>query len=138
MEILIDDNTLISDIQKEFNSHFPFLKLEFFEFDINGKSVNSKDHLITDTKQPINKIRHIHLAGRISMNGHQKVSTFEQHFRENFGVNVQVFRKSGNAWLQTITTDSWTLAEQNAKGEEMKDAVAEATAENFEDYHEQQ
>lgn len=136
MEILIDDNTLLSDIQKEFNTHFPYLKLEFFEFDISGKSVNSKEHLITNTQQPINKIRHIHLAGHISMNGHQKVSTFEQHFRENLGVNVQVFRKSGNAWLQTITTDSWTLAEQNKKGEEMKDEVKEATSEDFEEYNE--
>ena len=137
MEILIDDNTLLSDIQKEFNSHFPYLKLEFFEFDISGKIVNSKEHLIKNNQQPINMIRHIHLGGHISMNGHQKVSTFEQHFKENFGVNVQVFRKSGNTWLQTTTTDSWTLAEQNKKGEEMRDAIAEVTSDNFEDYHEQ-
>jgi tyrosyl-tRNA synthetase len=42
-----------------------------------------------------------------------KVAELEGVFAKNFGLSVQVFRKSGNLWLQTTTTDNWTLAEQN-------------------------
>ena len=45
-----------------------------------------------------------------------KVSDFEKMFHDKFGLNVQVFRKSGNLWMQTTSTDHWTLAEQNRKG----------------------
>ena len=31
---------------------------------------------------------------------------------EEFGIHVQVLRKSGRVWLQTTATDDWTLAEQ--------------------------
>ncbi|MBL0329519.1 MAG: hypothetical protein IPP64_08920 [Bacteroidetes bacterium] len=136
MEIRIDDSIKLSEIQTEFNKHFPFLKLEFFEYDPTGKAVFTKENLINDTQQALSKIRHIHTPGHISLNGHQKVSTFEQHFRENLGVNIQVFRKSANAWLQTTSTDDWTLAEQNKKGEEMNHPVDNATPEDFEEYNE--
>ncbi|MBK6949217.1 MAG: hypothetical protein IPH16_15200 [Haliscomenobacter sp.] len=44
------------------------------------------------------------------------VREFEQAFYDTYGLNVQVFRRSGNIWIQTTATDSWTLAEQNRKG----------------------
>ncbi len=136
MEINIDDNTTIAEIQTEFNKHFPFLKLEFFEYNPLEKMVFTRDNLIIDTKQVLRKIRHIHIPGHINLNGHIKVSSFENNFRENFGLNIQVFRKSGNAWLQTTSTDNWTLAEQNKKGEEMNTPINKATSSDFEEYNE--
>ncbi len=44
------------------------------------------------------------------------VSELEQLFLTKYGLNAQVFRRSGNLWLQTSATDHWTLAEQNRKG----------------------
>jgi hypothetical protein len=29
---------------------------------------------------------------------------------------VQVFRKSGNVWLETSATDAWSLKQQNQEG----------------------
>ena len=63
-------------------------------------------------------IRKNHTSGELSIDGHQKTITFEENFLEHFGVNVQVFRKAGRIWLQTIMTDDWTLAAQEHKGEE--------------------
>jgi len=136
MEIIIDDNIKLSEIQTEFNKHFPFLKIEFFEYNPLGKTSFTQENMIKDVQQTLSKIRHIHIPGHISLNGHQKVSTFENHFRENMGVNIQVFRKSANAWLQTTSTDEWTLAEQNKKGEEMNHPINNATSEDFEEYNE--
>ena len=69
-----------------------------------------------DTNQTIGEIRTTHTDGDLSINGHQKVSTLESKFLEDYGLNVQVFRKSGNIWLQTTSTDHWTLTEQNEHG----------------------
>ena len=56
--------------------------------------------------------------GDLSIDGHLKTSTFENSFKTHFGVNVQVWRRSGNMWLQTTTTDDWTLAKQEQTGKE--------------------
>ena len=42
-------------------------------------------------------------------------------FGEVYGLGVQVFRKSGNVWLETTVTDSWTLKEQNDQGESLSE-----------------
>jgi hypothetical protein len=42
-----------------------------------------------------------------------KVGELENLFAEKFGLYVQLFRKSGKVWLQTTTTDTWTLKEQS-------------------------
>lgn len=136
MEILIDDNNKLAEIQMEFSKHFPFLKLEFFNFDPIAKDIFSKKNLIVDTNKTIGEIRHIHNLGTISINGHQMVSSLEQHFIQYFGIYIQVFRKSGNAWLLTSTTDSWTLSEQNKMGEEMSHAVKEEIVDDFDQFRE--
>ena len=37
-------------------------------------------------------------------------------FKEIYDLNVQVFRRSGNIWLQTTATDHLSLSAQNEKG----------------------
>ena len=46
-----------------------------------------------------------------------KVDTLQLH---HTGLGVQVFRKAGHNWLETIETDSLTLEEQNLLGLEYK------------------
>ncbi len=137
MEIIIDDNHKLCEIQEEFSKHFPYLKLEFFEFAQGEQKIFSKKNLIPDTTKTLGQIRHIHYPGHISINGHQKVSTLEELLMKNFGIAVQVFRKAGNTWLQTTATDNWTLSEQNKKGEEMNIVLKEEIANDFDQYHEQ-
>lgn len=136
MKIIIDDTTKISEIQSEFSKHFPFLKLEFFQFESTENKTFSKTNLVSNPETTLDKIRHLHVPGYISLNGHQLVSTFEKYLKENFGINAQVFRKSGKNWLQTTSTDNWTLSEQNKKGLEMNTAVVNPSSENFEEYQE--
>lgn len=137
MEIIIHDTFQLAEIQQEFSKHFPFLKIEFFEFEPGEKKIFSKENIITDTTKTLGETRHLHTAGLLSINGHLKVSTLEAHFRDNFGMDIQVFRKSGNTWLQTTATDDWTLAEQNKKGEEMSKNNNEEKVRDFDEYHEQ-
>lgn len=136
MKIIIDDNTQINEIQSEFNNYFPFLKLEFFQFNPTNENTFSKANMVTNSKTTLNKIRHLHVPGYISLSGNQLVSTFEKYLKENFGINAQVFRKSGPNWLQTTSTDNWTLSEQNKKGLEMETIIESPSSENFEEYQE--
>lgn len=111
----ITDNVTIREIQEAFSDKFPFLKLEFYS-ERHEAGEGSPDKVKLDPDQTIGDARTIDTEGDISINGHLKVSTLEHTFYEKYGLNVQVFRRSGDIWLQTISTDDWTLTEQNERG----------------------
>jgi hypothetical protein len=48
-----------------------------------------------------------------------KVKDLEKIFKDQFSLAMQVFRKSGNLWLETTMTDNWTLQQQNEHGREI-------------------
>lgn len=118
--ISIKDSQQLKDIKDDFNSKFPHLKLEFFSEEHKVGEASSKKSKFDDSLY-LKDIRTKHTEGELSLDGHQKTSTFESNFSNHFGVTVQVLRKSGNIWLQTTTTDDWTLAEQEQKGVEFDD-----------------
>ena len=53
------------------------------------------------------------------------VNDFEQNLQNEFGLSVQVFRKSMGTWIATTESDSWTFAKQNEKGEEASTNIPE-------------
>jgi hypothetical protein len=114
-EMKITDSKKLLDIKKEFSEKFPYLKLEFYAKE-HKEGEGSGANLKIDGDLTIGAVRSSHEEGDLSIDGHLKVSTFERMFFEKYGLNVQVFRKSGTIWLQTIKTDDWTLAEQNSRG----------------------
>jgi hypothetical protein len=119
MEIKITDDKSIEQIQKEFNDHYPFLNLEFYKTEHEpGQGSANRERI--DRKSTIANVRKRHNTGDLSIHGNQKVSTLESAFHDIYGLNVQVFRKSGKVWLQTTSTDEWSLSEQNRTGEEHK------------------
>jgi propionyl-CoA carboxylase beta chain len=81
----------------------------------------------------IQKIKNVHT---IAVESNFSVSNLEQKFENELGLFIQVFRKSGNVWLETSATDSWTLAEQNEEGE-MLAKTFKQERENFDDQIEQ-
>ena len=113
----IDDAKQLKEIKQAFNAHFPHLKLEFFSEEHHQGEGSARKAMYDDTLL-LKDIRKNHTEGELSIDGHQKTATFEEKFFEHFGVNVQVFRKAGRIWLQTILTDDWTLSQQEHKGEE--------------------
>ena len=113
--MLITDDKKVSEIQREFNQKFPSLKLEFYNEHHEAHEGSPNKELI-DARKTIGEIRSIHNSGDMSINGNLKVASLEQQMHEKYGLNVQVWRKSGGIWLQTTSTDNWTLAEQNERG----------------------
>lgn len=133
MELVINETKSVGEIQKSFNVRFPFLKISFFKrAHAVGEASPLSEMYHVDTL--IKDIRQKDKNGIISVDGDMQVNQIEMLFQEVFGLSVQIFRKSGKSWLQTTTTDSWTLNEQNLKGKEMNNPIA---SEEQQDYHEQ-
>lgn len=118
MQLHIAPDRLISDIQKEFNKMFPFLKIEFFNNRSFSRSGFSAQQIISQNR----KIGDTQLAikdGNIEIAEQMKVNELENIFKDQFSLAAQVFRKSGNIWLETTMTDNWTLQQQNNHGKEI-------------------
>lgn len=115
--LLISDNKQLKEIKAAFNAKFPHLKIEFFAEDHSTGEASSYKSMFDDELY-MKDIRTVQAEGELSINGHIKTGSLENSFKEHFGVNVQVWRRAGNIWLQTTTTDAWTLSEQERTGAE--------------------
>ena len=108
--------TTVQHIFNEFADKFPYLKLEFY----------TSSHADGEGSRKEDQVSHSTLIGSLNpslhdtelvFNGEQVVTDFEQMMKDRFRLNVQVFRKSADLWLQTTATDQWTLSKQNGKGQ---------------------
>lgn len=111
MILKIEDSRTISDLQDKFSQSFPLLKLEFYTHKHKWKYPSSGKELI-DSSAEIGSIRKKHDPGLLEIRSSYQTGKVERDFRELFGLNVQIFRKTQRSWVQTISTDNFTLAEQ--------------------------
>ena len=115
--MLITSRKSIEEIQREFGKLFPYLKLEFYKKSHKtGEGSPIKDEIKSDKllsdliEESVNK--------ELMIFPSMQVCELEQQFETLFNLHVQVWRKSGSIWLQTISTDEWTLEAQNSHGKE--------------------
>ena len=117
MNVVINDNMNIATVQQLFNEIFPFLKIEFFEKENRVNTVLTKKRIHNSNKKLIEfKIPQI-VETEICIHPNMTVTELEKELKKLYKIQTQVFRKSGNIWLETTITDGWTLKEQNNQGE---------------------
>jgi hypothetical protein len=116
MQIGIKPDAKVMDIQKEFNAFFPYLKLEFYKNLPQLNKPSPKAEKI-NPEESLKKINRMLEEGTINIDRKKTVSELVLDFWKNYSLSVLVFRKSGNLWIETSLTDSWTLAKQNSIGE---------------------
>jgi hypothetical protein len=117
MKLKIDVKARVKDLQREFASKYEFLKIEFF------KKIHVDNELSPNVQRidPVEKIGNLvktEKTGVIDINSNRTVAEVEADFRNQFGLSVQVYRKSGDLWIETSKTDHWTLNGQNEEGRE--------------------
>jgi hypothetical protein len=117
MEITINDHRKIFAVQNEFSEMFPSLKLEFYSKSNKGGGAPSSK-LMKHISKTIAECRTIHSSGHIKIQPQMTVGELEQGFRDVYGLSVQVFRKSGNSWLEDSENSNLTLEKQNEEGSE--------------------
>lgn len=115
MKMLITEEFLVRYIQDEFHVCYPHLKLEFFR-QPHGlyEGSHRADKVHPDTH--IDEIRDFHSAAWIDFGGYVTAAELEDQFTHLLGLSAQVFRKSGNVWLETTETDDLTLGELEERG----------------------
>lgn len=112
----------ISELKAQFSASFPFLKLEFFKVEHDPMKPTAKKEMINGDPMLV-EISASFKGGKLAIKSSMEVSTLESMFSDFFGLNVQVFRKSGKVWLETSSTDTMTLEEQNRLGNEKESAA---------------
>lgn len=115
MILHITAETRIKNIQNEFNSLYPFLRIDFLkDYFANRKT--------TQKSQKLNPEEFINPADKtlkdydINVSGNRTVAQVKEDFKVFFLLAIEVFRKSGNVWIETSLTDDWTLEQQNKEG----------------------
>jgi hypothetical protein len=133
MYLRIAPTRLVTEIQKEFNAKFPFLRLEFFQNRPTVRPGYSVKKLITHNGK-IGDVQSAIIDGELPIADDMKVGELERIFKDQFGLITQVFRRSGNLWLETTMTDSWTLGQQNEHGKEISTVSPKKSDPTFNDY----
>jgi len=113
-EILINNDSLLMDIQRAFSARYPFLKIDFLE---TGKATSGLKGTKIDPSTSLKKIITAGATYKIDINDRRTVSEVSHEFANKLGVIVQVSRKSGNVWNIISITEGWTLESQNSAGE---------------------
>lgn len=118
MKIHIDNNRKVQLVQEEFQKTFPYLKIEFHSKAHTKGGSPSKKHQ-RNVSKTLGECRTLHNEGDITISPQMTISELENHFSDVYDLSVQVLRQSGNAWLETSRTSSWTLDRQNKLGREL-------------------
>jgi hypothetical protein len=115
MMLQIDKGSSLKNIQKQFNSYYPFLKIEFFK-KIPVDQPLYKVELFSAAEM----LKFINSFGNggvtIDVSRKRTVAEVEKDFEKLLGISAHVFRKSGNVWVETTLTNDWPLEEQNEEG----------------------
>src|SRR5688500_1524535 len=106
MEILCNNHTTVKDVQQQFTACFPLLQLVFYR-----RRPNSKPAKVTENEQLRNLVKGFNGCS-LQFDKETTVTAFENKFDE-FGFDVQVFRRFGSFWIATSLTDDWSLERQN-------------------------
>ena len=126
MKLQINKSTTIVEIQTEFSKLFPFLKIEFFTRPREADGSLWSKHMVFNHNKTMDEVGQLKADNNtIEISPSMTVNAFEQNLQKDFGLSVQVFRKSMGSWIATTESDSWTFAVQNEKGEEAATNIPE-------------
>ncbi len=113
MKLHIYSQTNFAEINRFFRSQFPYLQLRFFTEPHEAGEGSSALEMIHDVQSACESLGAADFVPDETLTAAQ----LESWFARELGLFVQVFRKSGDVWLETTTPgDSITLAVLNAKG----------------------
>lgn len=131
MIIEINDTKTIAEIRNEFSEYYPYLCIEFYDIPHGVQEITSYKHQYPHDKT-IGQIRKKHNPGMLEIYSRHKTGMIEQEFQKLYGLNVQILRRQGNAWIQTAGTDELTLEEQNEIGRHATQETLHGTDRVFE------
>ena len=115
MEIFLSGESTIKDINREFKKEFPLLQLEFYKRK-HARGETSVWEQEYHERAAVKEINKNFTPGMIQISPGDTVAELEQKFQKHFDLPVQVFRRTGDIYLETVQTDSLSLEKQNSLG----------------------
>jgi hypothetical protein len=114
MELIISAHTTVGQLQKQFCTFFPFLKLEVF---VDGRTgyVNPNLRRKAPGSLTLNDVTENLKEGPYEFDPSISTTQFERCL-QNKGLTVHIFIKSGDAWIKITHTAGMSLQKQNAMG----------------------
>lgn len=114
--MIITRYTTVKQAKAQFNSAFHNLKIEFYK---SGHAVRTSSVPAVPVSDDLylwevsNNLKEGVMEVPVTM----QVADFEQKMERMFGLPVQVFRKMGSVWIETVSTDTVTLQRLNKLAE---------------------
>ncbi len=133
MILTINDNILLDHLKEHFAKCYPGLKIEFYKTKHKG-IIDQKDADLITANIPVGTIRKRGLSGDYKIYSFYTVSRVENELHDIYGLNVQVFRNENNAWIQTTTTDYFTLAQQIKMSRQATQSISPMAKEQLDEY----
>jgi hypothetical protein len=125
MIITLTKNRIVGDVWQDFNNAFPFLRIDFYKYSEGRLGGTVKQRLSKSASMASAGIRR---EGEIEILDTMTVQQLIESLAREFGLSVHVSRQSGNTWLETTMSDSWTLQRQNDHGRELSEPVKKGFA----------
>lgn len=111
MNLDIDENTTISDLQLQFSTAFPYLRLVF-----RSASDIESEGKIHDSAMQMKNIPGFKGPGWLEILPSQQAIGIENSFLDQFGLLVDIERLHANEWVSIHGTQHLTLREHNIIG----------------------
>jgi len=113
MKLCINQDTTVENLQQAISTAYPFLKVVFYQQDVLHNN-HGQRKVLTGKVAPF--INHDPAYFFVDISKDKTVAEVEGAFA-GLGLNAQVLRKSGTAWIETILTGYLTLETQNHEAE---------------------
>jgi hypothetical protein len=115
MTLFIAKTNLTEDVRKIFSACYPYLKIEFYKRpSADYETLIKKKNIAFNFSEQ----QFVNDKTGIDINRNVTVEELENKFA-SIGLIAEVFRRSGNVWIETSLTNNWTLQQQNTAGEEI-------------------
>ena len=119
MQLKITTKQTISEVKAAFHALLPYMKIEFFHHSHAQGEGSPKTDMIQGDVRIIDLVEG-HDHGTIEFKDSTLVYELEEKLQNYFGLNVQIFRKSGKLWLESTISDNWTLDKVRKEAEEFE------------------
>ena len=116
MKLIISPDRTIASVQADFHAEYPYLRLAFFSKAHEAYKGSNAKFLYSKPETTLHELNSHLKDGYLLIEEDMPTWQLERLLETEFGLHTQVFRKSGNIWLETSVSDDLTLEQQNAKG----------------------
>jgi hypothetical protein len=120
MQLAILKSDTVQAVQDAFHAAFPYLKIAFFSRSHKEHGSSNAKFMITNRTQLLGDLPGFKAEALLAILPTLRTWEVERLVETETGLHIQIFRKSGNLWLETSVSDDLTLEQQNEKAREQE------------------